>query len=132
MTLVQVFSFEFYEIFKNTFFIEYLWWCVCRLKQDSISTQFKFHATCKFYVQTLGSQTFNNCSYTFSLNDFYSLNSHLYFLDLTVSKKKIKNKTFQKKCCTCFNSSLSMNVARFFLSRIFSDFFCRFTFAMMN
>ena len=84
-------------------------------------------------MQTLGSQTFNNCSYTFSLNDFYSLNSHLYFLDLTVSKKKKKKKKkFHKNCCTCFNSSLSMNVARFFLSRIFSDFFCRFTFAMMN
>lgn len=95
-------------------------------KQILISTRFcikDFSSALDRYA--LGTQTFNNCSYTLLLADLYSLNSHLYVIDFTVLKRRfrkivvhVSGKSYPPY--SLVNNSLpSMNVATFFLGRIF-------------
>ena len=48
-TLAQVFSCEFYEISKNTFFIEHLWWLLLRINSLKI-----LYSLFSLYARTWG------------------------------------------------------------------------------
>ena len=112
-TLVQVLSYEFCEIFKNTFFTEHLWWLLLKLNIYTLAAiSFKLFAFSKLNV---------TCNYKKSLVFNGSLRQTRYdFLT-----KKLRHFLFLV-CCNCPKVCLKLeaNKTQTFIASRFSSL-CR-------